>query len=43
MKKNLLGALVILFVVFATVLALNELNDTGENEVNKQEYYADMD
>ncbi|MCX7548452.1 hypothetical protein OS188_10865 [Xanthomarina sp. F1114] len=43
MKKNILGAIVIIFVVFASVLALKEINQTTASEVNTQQYYADSE
>ncbi|HLV38862.1 hypothetical protein [Xanthomarina sp.] len=43
MKKNLFGAIVIVFVVFVAVLVLKEINETGASEINAQQYYADYE
>lgn len=39
MKKNLLGALVIFFVTFACILAINEATNTSSDE-EIQKYYS---
>lgn len=43
MKKNLLGALVIIFVAFACFLVMKELSSPATSEVDAQQYYADME
>ena len=43
MKKNLLGVLVIVFVVFASILAVKEISEIKPSEVNAQQFYADFD
>jgi hypothetical protein len=43
MKKNLLGALVIIFVAFACLLVMSEVSNTNASEVETQQYYADSE
>ncbi|MFL0353117.1 hypothetical protein [Xanthomarina sp. GH4-25] len=43
MKKNLLGAIVIVFVIFACLLVISEVNDVNASDVEAQQYYADSE
>jgi hypothetical protein len=43
MRKNIYGAIVIIFVVFACLLVINEINSPTNSEVNTQQYYADTE
>ena len=40
MKKNLLGAIVIFFVTFACLLAINEANSKNSSEAEVNQYYT---
>jgi hypothetical protein len=43
MRKTIYGAFVIIFVVFACLLVINEINSTSKTEVDTQQYYADSE
>jgi hypothetical protein len=43
MRKNLLGALVIIFVAFACFLVMKEMSNPANTEVDSQQYYADSE
>jgi multisubunit Na+/H+ antiporter MnhC subunit len=43
MKKNLLGAIVIIFVTFACLLVMSEVSNNDTSEVETQQYYADTE
>lgn len=43
MKKNLLGALVIIFVAFACFLVMKEMRSPATSEIDTQQYYGDME
>ena len=43
MKKNLLGAIVIIFVTFACLLVMIELSNKDTSEVETQQYYNDSE
>jgi len=40
MKKNLLGAVVIFFVTFACLLALNEVSSNNASEIENSQFYV---
>ena len=40
MKKNLLGALVICFVLFACVLVINEIMQDSASQMERDTYYV---
>ena len=41
MKKNILSAIVIFFVTFACLLALNEITTNSATDYDDQQYYAE--
>ena len=41
MKKNILGAIVIFFVVFASLLAISELTNTSDDNIDSTQFYAE--
>ena len=41
MKKNILGAIVILFVAFASLLAISELTNTSDDNIDSTQFYAE--
>ncbi|MCX7551574.1 hypothetical protein [Xanthomarina sp. F2636L] len=43
MRKNIFGAIVIIFVVFACFLVLNEMNGSTTSEVDTQQFYAEIE
>ncbi|WP_262712031.1 hypothetical protein [Formosa maritima] len=43
MKKNLLGAIVIIFVAFACFLVINEVTNKNTSELEIQQFYSDVE
>lgn len=43
MKKNLLGVIVIIFVIFACVLVIKEISSQAASEVVTLQFYADSE
>jgi hypothetical protein len=43
MKKNLLGAIVIIFVVFACLLVISEISSNNASELETQQYFTDLE
>tara|TARA_R110002012_G_scaffold291564_1_gene486133 strand:- start:159770 stop:159958 length:189 start_codon:yes stop_codon:yes gene_type:complete len=41
MKNNILGAIVIFFVTFASLLALSELSNVNDAEIDSTQFYAE--
>ncbi|SFN51914.1 hypothetical protein SAMN04487989_101966 [Bizionia echini] len=41
MKKNILGAIVIFFVAFASLLAISELTNTSDDNIDSTQFYAE--
>ncbi|WP_338731933.1 hypothetical protein [Mangrovimonas cancribranchiae] len=41
MRKNLLGVLVVLFVIFACILVIKEANTNSNPQIDSQQFYVD--
>ncbi|MFC5194509.1 MULTISPECIES: hypothetical protein [Bizionia] len=41
MRKNILGAIVIFFVTFASLLALSELSNNNDSDIDSTQFYAE--
>ncbi len=41
MKKNILGAIVIFFVTFASLLVISELSNSNDSDFNATQFYAE--